>query len=341
MAATIKDIARKLNISVSTVSYALNGGPRPVPDEVRARVLEVAKELNYRPSRIARSMITGRSQTIGIVPPEVSENVFLSPYLHQMINGIVNEAGKSHQDLLIFTRYSSTESEELMSVLVDGRVDGVVFIAPHFSHKSVEIATSTHLPCVAVSGAPLKGIASFTVNNEDGIRQAMQHLFDLGHRKIAHIAGREDMLDSVLRLQAYRQFLADRGLQLNDQWVRFGEFQIDGGRRAFEEFAVMKDRPTAIVCSNDEMAIGAIHQAHKMGFDIPGDMSIVGFDGTPSCESVYPALTSVAQPISELSTAAVASLMSIIVGAQPQQSQVFNSRLEVRASTSRPKEDSL
>jgi len=258
VAATIKDIARKLNISVSTVSYALNGGPRPVPEEVRKRVLETAKELSYRPNRIARSMITGRSQTIGIVPPEVSENVFLSPYLHQVMNGIVNEAGKSHQDLLIFTRYNKTECEELMSVLVDGRVDGVIFIAPHFSHKSVELATSTHLPCVAVSGAPLHGIASFTVNNEDGIRQAMQHLYDLGHRKIAHIAGVEDMLDSVFRLQAYRQFLTDKGLPLNDNWVRYGEFQIDGGRRALEEFAVMQDRPTAIVCSNDEMAIAAL-----------------------------------------------------------------------------------
>lgn len=339
MAATIKDIARKLNISVSTVSYALNGGPRPVPEEVRRKVLETAKELSYRPNRIARSMITGRSQTIGIVPPEVSENVFLSPYMHQMMNGIVNEAGKSHQDLLVFTRYNKTECEELMSVLVDGRVDGVIFIAPHFSHKSVELATSTHLPCVAVSGAPLNGIASFTVNNEDGIRQAMQHLYDLGHRKIAHIAGREDMLDSVLRLQAYRQFLTDKGLPLNDNWVRYGEFQIDGGRRALEEFAVMQERPTAIVCSNDEMAIGAILQAHKMGLQVPRDMSIVGFDGTPACENVYPALTSVAQPISDLSTAAVASLMKIIKAGEPQQSQVFNSRLEVRASTSSPKED--
>ncbi len=339
MAATIKDIARKLNISVSTVSYALNGGPRRVPAEVRERVLETARELQYRPNRVARSMITGKSQTIGVIPPEVTENAFLSPYLHSVMNGIANAAGQSHYDMLIYTRQRETESEHLLSVLVDGRVDAAIFIAPHYSHKTIELATSTHLPCVAISGAPLEGVASFTVNNEHGIHQAMQHLVDLGHRRIAHIAGREDMVDSELRLVAYRDFLIEAGIPVREEYIGHGHFQIEGGRSQMERLLRLPQPPTAVLCANDEMAIGALFQAHQRGISIPRDMSIVGFDMTPNSGHVYPPLTTVSQPLNQLSVAAVSSLLHFVNGGAPPSDTVLDSELVVRASTSRPKED--
>lgn len=339
MAATIKDIARRLNISVSTVSYALNGGPRPVPADVRDRVLSVAKELNYRPNRVARSMITGRSHTIGVIPPVVTRDAFLSPYLHLALNGIVNEAGKLHQDILIFTRYDESEREEAITAILDGRVDGVVFVSPHQRLVSLEVATSRHLPCVTVSGAPIDGVLAFTADNEAGTELALQHLYDLGHRKIGYIAGRLDMQDAMNRLQAYQRFLYEKGLPYRDRWVSKGQFEIEGGRRAMAELLGQDEAPTAVACGNDEMAIGAMLCAFDRGLKIPQDVSIVGFDDTPSSQHVYPALTTVRQPMGQLGSAALRALFDLIEGRQPSGPNVLSTELIVRGSTTHPKEN--
>jgi LacI family transcriptional regulator len=322
---------------VSTVSYALNGGPRSVPEAVKMKVLEVARELNYRPNRLARSMVTGRSNTIGVVPPEVTENVFLSPYLQLALNSIANEAGRIHQDILLFTRFNETECDDMISVLVDGRVDGVIFIAPHFSHKTVEMATSLHLPCVAVSGAPVEGVRSYSVDNETGMIQAMEHLYALGHRKIAHIAGRLDMQDSILRLQAYQNFLRKHGLGYRDEYVAMGQFMISGGKKAAATLLSLQDPPTAILCANDEMAIGALFFAYEMGLNVPEDVSIVGFDMSPASANVYPPITTVRQPIEELGKAAVKALNELIEGRQPDDETVLPTELVVRSSTKSPR----
>lgn len=339
MAATIKDIAKQLGISVSTVSYALNGGPRSIPEEVKEKVLMLAKELNYRPNRAARTMVTGRSDTIGVVPPDVTEDVFLSPYLHLALNGIANEAGRLHQDILLFTRYGESERDDMTSILVDGRADGVIFVAPHFSDKSIELATSLHLPCVSVSGAPLDGMLTYCVNNEDGVAIAMQHLYDLGHRKIAHIAGRLDMPDAMLRLQGYQAFLRSKHIPYREEWVGMGQFLIEGGRRSMRALLSLPEPPTAVFCANDEMAIGALMEAYHQGWKVPKDISIVGFDMTPGSANVYPALTTVRQPISELSAAAVRALKELIEGRQPTENPVFETELVIRASTSHPPEE--
>lgn len=338
MASTIKDIAKRLNISVSTVSYALNGGPRKVPEEVKARVLAVAHELDYRPNRVAKSMVTGRSDTIGIVPPEVTENVFLSPYLHQALNGVFNEAGRLHQDVLLFTRYSETERDELASLLVDGRVDGVIFIAPHFSERAMELATSMHTPCVSISGASLEGVHTFSVDNESGVFLALEHLYELGHRKIAQIAGRLDMHDALVRLQGYQAFLRNKRIPYREEWVAMGHFTIEGGRRAMNSLLSLPEPPTAVFCANDEMAIGALMEAYACNKRVPEDISIVGFDGSTDTEHVFPTITTIKQPISALGAAAVRALHRLIEGKEPEDSPVFPAELIVRASTSSPKE---
>ncbi len=341
MAATIKDIARHLNISVSTVSYALNGGPRNVPAEVKDKVFAVARDLNYRPNRVARSMITGRTHTIGIVPPEIVDNALLSPYLQLAINGISNEAGRLNQDILLFTRHKDKPHEEMLSTLVDGRADGVIFIAPDMGKKTMELATAHHLPCVIISGEGLEGVASFNVNNEVGMAQAMQHLYDLGHRKIAHVTGRLDQQDALMRLQSYKEFLATHGLPQRDEWIYEGRFDIEGGKVALKSFMNLAERPTAITCANDEMAIGALFGALDLGIKVPEDLSVVGFDAVDAGAHAYPPLTTVKQPIGELSGAAFRALNDLIEGRAQPINTVFRTELLIRSSTARPKEDSL
>ena len=168
MAATIKDIARKLNISTSTVSYALNGGPRTVPKEVKERVLALARELEYRPNRIARSLVTRRTNAIGVVPPAIMENVFLSPFVRSAWNGLVNAAGPLGQDLFLYTGHDRNSPDEPGQELLDGRIDGIVFIAPRPDAGAVQFVHDRKFPYSVLSGAA-PGM-SFNADNEGGVR---------------------------------------------------------------------------------------------------------------------------------------------------------------------------
>ncbi len=339
MAATIRDIAKKLNISISTVSYALNGGPRLVPDHVRDRVLAVAREINYRPNRLAKSMITGRTDTIGIILPEIADDIFLGPFVQLTLNGIANEAGHRHQDLLIYTRKESTDTEDMLTVILDGRADGVIFLTPTSSHQTIEIATNLHIPCVAISGSSMEGVTTYSADNVMGMHEALDHLWGLGHRKIAHIAGRMNMHDGIQRLQCYKDFLARKDAIYREEYVRFGQFLIQGGSESFRELMALPDPPTAIMCANDEMAIGSLMAAHDLGIVIPDQVSLVGFDKSLATQYTYPPLTTVRQPISEIGTAALGGLLDLIEGKTVPQTTILPTLLEIRSTTKSPTED--
>jgi len=340
MATTLKDIAKRLNISVSTVSYALNGGSRTVPERVKRAVVEVARELNYRPNRLAQSMITGRNHVIGVVPPEMYDDLFLSPYLQLAVNGIVNEAGHLHQDLLVYTRYSETDGHAIADTILDGRVDGVIFISPHVGQTALSRVADHGLPCVSLAGVGHPSVPSFTVDNEEGIAQILRHLIDLGHRRIAHIAGVLSHEDALERMKAYQSELRKAGIAYRDDYVVKGGFQVQGGYRAMEELLDLPTPPTAVCCANDEMAIGALQACLARGVNVPADISIAGFDMTPSSGVVTPQITTVRQPIAELGVAALRAVFNLIEGKERPSSQVLKTELIVRGSTSRPKEDS-
>lgn len=310
-----------------------------MPDRVRTAVIETARELNYRPNRLARSMVTGRTHTIGVVPPGGGQNVFLSPYIQAALNGITNAAGRAHWDVLLVTRFEETQATELVDALVDGRIDGSLFLAPPVGNPVFEVLRERGLPCVALAGSPIPGVVTFNADNAAGIERALQHLVDLGHRKIAHVAGKLDMSDALVRLDAFRKFVSERGLPQQPQWVQAGDFVIDGGRDAMNRLLDLPDRPTAVICSNDEMAIGALRACQERGLTVPQHMSIVGFDMTPSSGVVVPAITTVRQPVSELADAAVRAVIALVDGEENLTGQVFRTELIVRASTTRPQED--
>jgi DNA-binding LacI/PurR family transcriptional regulator len=315
MATTLKDIAKKLNISQSTVSYALNGGPRPVPEKLKEQIVQTARELNYRPNRVARAMVTGRSHTIGVIFPELIEDPFSSVYHQLALNGIANKARQLNQDVLLFTGYRGEDHEELISMMADGRVDGVVFIAPYEAQGPLITAASNQLPCVIVAGEPPKGVASFGVNNMKGMDQALQHLYDLGHRKIGHVAGDLGMLDARMRLKAYRDFLKRRSLRYREDYVRPGNFLIQGGR----------------------MARGALYAALELELSVPEDLSVVGFGMIPGSEDTYPPLTTVNHPVTELASEAFDALLKIIKGDAAPEGTVLDTELVVRMSTAAPR----
>ena len=293
--ATIKDIARQLSISTSTVSYALNGGPRSVPEDVRRKVLELAKELDYRPNRIAKSLVTGFCGVIGIVPPSVDSDVFNSPFVRMTWNAIVNEAELLGQDLLLFTGHNRNSPDEAGLEFLDGRIDGVVFIAPRFDAKAIPFLTARGFPLASISSSE-DGSLNYKVDNDGGVRQAMEHLYHLGHRRIAHVSGQLDSPDAFARERAFRsQIEAMRGLEFRPEYVQSGQFTTPGGYEAALRLLEVEPRPTAVFIANDEMAYGFTQALHSRGLSVPEDMSIVGFDDCDFSFAFNPPLTTVRQ----------------------------------------------
>lgn len=334
MAATIKDIARRLNLSVSTVSYALNDGPKPVSAEVKAEVLRVASELGYRPNRVARSLVTRRSRAIGVVLPQIERDSLLSSYIQISLNTIVNQAEDDHYDVMLLTAAERNRSEGLSDVLQDSRVDGLILIAPPEEEETFRLLRQYSMPFAVVAGGDGQPGPFFRADDAAGVRQAMEHLWELGHRKIAHFAGRATVFDARARLAAYRTFLQERSVVLPEAYVQNGGYLRDEAKRLLPELMALPDPPTALFCANDEMALGALLSARRMGVRVPNDLSVVGFDDTPPAENFDPPMTSVRQPIEEMTQAAFVEVLGQIEGAPVGRGRVFATELMARGSSS-------
>jgi DNA-binding LacI/PurR family transcriptional regulator len=334
MAATIKDIARRLNISTSTVSYALNGGPRTVPIEVKERVLAVARELEYRPNRIARSLVTGRTNTIGVVPPAIGENVFLSPFVRSAWNALVNAAAPMGQDLLLYAGHDRNLPDEQGQELLDGRIDGIVFIAPRPDAGATRFVHARGFPFASVSGSI--GL-SYSSDNDGGVLQALLHLRDLGHRRVAHATGSLDTVDGTARRDSFVRHSANLGFDRDPDLISPGLFTIESGREQARALLNLPKPPTAVFMGNDEAAYGFVLEAREMGFRCPEDVSVIGYDDLASNTVLTPALTSVRQPVDSMAQAALRAVARLVEGGDLPKSRVFPTELIVRASTASPR----
>ncbi|MFZ4506208.1 MAG: LacI family DNA-binding transcriptional regulator [Fimbriimonas sp.] len=336
MAATLKDIARKLNISVSTVSYALNGGPRSVPEEVRLKVLEVARELQYRPNRLARSLITGRSHTIGVVPPRRSANMILGLFFQECLNGVVNAAEETLQDIMFFTRFDVKTDQKLVDSLLDGRVDGAIFIAPPDSCEVIHQVASRGLPCASIS-VPIDGkVINLLGENVKGTQAALEHLWDLGHRKIGFFGRSDWHEDLVERVRLYEAFMADHGVPIDPDWIVDSDFNPNVASLDAKRLLREPNRPTAFLCANDELAFAIMLGAQEIGLRVPGDLSVVGFDDTHLCLKVFPNLTTVAQPLHRMGEDALKAVVEAVETQHLPASKVYDTSLIIRNSTAPP-----
>lgn len=338
MAATIKDIARVLNISTSTVSYALNGGPRSVPQGVKDRVLATAAELGYRPNRLAKSMVTGKTSTFGIVPPGTSILAAASPYFQIVLNGILSAADEVGHDVLIFTGFRDGNEDRFIDNVLDGRVDGLIFLAPPKGTQIFAHPELTKVPHVMTNCWLECPVPAINCDNESGIRDALSYLVELGHRDIGMLYGKLDLDDGIQRHAAFMKFMSDAQLPIREEWIKDGDFTPGSGYSAAYELLTQDRLPTAVMCCNDEMAVGFVRAAAELKINIPDQISVVGFDDSPMAASVHPTITTMRQPLVEMGRAAVLALSALISGL-PVRNQTFSTRLIVRASASRPSED--
>lgn len=335
MAATIKDIAKKLNLSVSTVSYALNNGPKPVSAEVRERVLEAARDLAYRPNRVARSLVTRRTNTIGIVPPRVHRDLLLSNFVQRAFNGIVNAAEDHRQDLMLFTAFDRSRTESAPEGVLDSRIDGLIIVAPNLSPRLIQTLEENRFPFATVADSQPHGTNCVAIDNNLGAEQVLQHLYDLGHRRIAHIAGPTDYADATSRRNAYVTFMRQRGI-FRPEYLLTGDYWRERGYALGATLLGLPTPPTAIFAANDDSALGVYRAAEERKLRIPEDLSVAGFDDLEDSETAQPPLTTVRQPIEEMGYAAFCAVMSQIEG-RPVPARLFPTTLVVRESTSAPR----
>jgi DNA-binding LacI/PurR family transcriptional regulator len=335
MAATIKDIARKLNISISTVSYALNGGPRPVPEEVRERVLATARELDYRPNSIARSMATGRTATLAVVPPRMTSHLLASPYTLTVLSSIVDAAGELLHDILLHTAPANSDPDTLASTIMGGKADGVILIAPPVGSPVAAHLAARDFPCVVLNADGPEGVVRILTDNHAATEQALKHLMELGHRRIGHVAGPQDLQDGVERRAAFLALIAQYGLPCQENWIVPGQFHYEHGRNAARQLLMQPGHPTAILAGNDESGIGVIDAARELGIRVPEELSVVAYDVLPSATLQMRRVTAVRQPIQEMAEHATRLLVDWVrEGKRPDPSRrIFATELVDLGST--------
>jgi len=302
-AVTIKDVARRANVSVATVSRALNGHHN-VATAVRERVLGIAGELQYRPHHAARSLSSRRTHTIGVVLPDLHGEFF-----SELIRGIDGVARERGLHLLVSSCHGHPEELGEAVRAMRGRVDGLLVMSPFVDDAGLlRDCLSPALPAVFVnSRLPEAGHRALSIDHYGGARTMMRHLVGCGYRRIAFIAGPEDNADARERLRGYHDALVD--LHGARPWVLQGGFDEASGHAAGRRLLTSMKRPDAVFAANDMMALGCLFAFSEAGIRVPDDIAVAGFDDIPLARYVHPALTTMRVDIADLGTRALRALL--------------------------------
>jgi LacI family transcriptional regulator len=333
---TINDVAKQAGVSKSTVSHVINQ-TRFVEATTKEKVIQAIDELGYRPSGIARSLVSRRTKTAGLLISDVS-----NPYYPDVILGVEEVAlAHGYSIFLCNTGYDLDRGMKYIQSLIDKSVDGVLFMSSSMSLEMVLEVTKNQIQAVVLDwGAqPVKEIATtITIDFTQGIRQAIRHLVELGHKNIAHISGPLDLWTSQIRRDVFLNALAEFGLDSHQALVVEGNLQIDGGRRALERTLNHEPRPTAIFAANDLTALGIIWAARNYGLKLPEQLSVVGLDDIDLASKVIPQLTTVMLPRNEIGKLAMSMLLESIEspdGVEKRKLEV-GTNLVIRQSTTYP-----
>ena len=329
------DVARRAGVSIMTVSRVINRAENVRP-ETRERVLEAIRELSYYPNAAARALTRNRSYVLEILIPH-EDYFYSSEYFSELIFGIEKVVHDSDYNL-IFNTYDPGRGAEYSVLYKQRKVDGLLIVAPASKDRTIAKLHQESIPFVLVNGRVDDLEVSFVdVDNVAGTFQAVQYLYDLGHRRIGIITGNLLVVNARHRLQGYLDFLSERGFPEAEKWIFHGNWSEESGYAGFSHLVNLKDPPSAIFCSNDLMAIGAMRAAADMGVKIPETVSIVGYDDIRLASFVNPRLTTIHQPIDLVGKTAAELLLRLLSDQQDHPQQVtLQSELVVRKSCEAP-----
>lgn len=304
--ATITDVADLAGVSVATVSRALRSLPN-VSDVTRAKVEQAASDLNYRIDAGASSLASGRTNLIGLAAP-----LFSSRYTAEVVNGVESTLSSLGYDLLVFSLDPEDRHSLFRNRLPARKIDGLLLVDFFVADEALADIDRLNTPVVAL-GEAIDGHSSFCIDNAQGGEMAVQHLVELGHTNIAYVGDRllKDYPSPVTqgRYEGAQRAAVAAGLNPNLPNIP-GGFTMSGGRHAFEQLLQLEQRPTAVFCASDEMAVGVISGALGHGLSVPHDLSVVGFDNHDMAEAV--GLTTIGQPMGSAGAAAAELLLELI-----------------------------
>lgn len=332
---TREDVAARAGVSTAVVSYVLNNGPRPVASETRARVEAAIRELGYFPNELARGLRRQQSCTVGLIIPNLNNPVYAQ--IATSLKSVCLEHG--YLVLLCNTGRDQVLEHRFVQMLRAKQVDGVVAIPSHNPREVADLLAEAQIPTVILEH-DLPGTHCIVVDDLTGGRLATQHLLDLGHRRIGFIRYTAFTTVSGLRLDGYRQSLAEAGIGFDPALLIECDDSHAAGCEAMDRLLTVPDPPTAVFTHNDVLALGAMHAVQRRGLSIPRDISIVGYDDTASSAYFNPPLTTVRLPTEEIGREAATLILDLAqrdrdpLPSPPKTTLPVN--LIVRGSTARP-----
>ncbi|HEU5141389.1 MAG TPA: LacI family DNA-binding transcriptional regulator [Bacillales bacterium] len=332
--ATIKDIAKVAGVSVTTVSRALNGYS-DVNEKTRKKIKAVAKELEYSPNVLARSLVVNKTKTIGLIVSELSRSESKDNFTFKVLRGINDCAGELGYDLVLFSTSPAKQKEKTYTQLCrERRVDGAIIQGIRMDDPYLEEVLQSDIPCVLVD-IPVhsESVGYVTTDNVFGAKKAVKHLLDNGHREIAMINGHDQAFVSRERLEGYRLALAEAGIRYREDLVVNGEFREAVAADKTRQLLKQHPKITAIFCSSDLMALGSMNGARSIGYEIPEDLSIVGYDDNILAPYANPPLTTIAQNEYQMGFEAARLLVGMLEQKKKSHAKILDSELVIRNST--------
>ena len=337
---TLKDVARKADVSVSTVSRVIRGKPY-VRESTRECVLLAVKRLNYRPSRIARSLKRGqyKTETICLLLSDPRRRIS-EPFFIEFLAGVTDAAAEAKYDLLIATKFAEKPLDETMERILHSQLsDGIIHVGRGANDAVISTCQRNRMP-VVIYDEPLgkRPCAYVAPDNRGGARMVTEYLLSLGHRQIAFIGGLPNSSASRAREEGFRRTMEAYGLRVLPEFVRSGLFAQETGYREMRDILQGSPRPTAVFAASDTIAFGVMNALREAGLCTPHDISVVGFDDIPQASNAHPLLTTVRQPIRSQGFEAAKMLLTLIQGSDaPVANKVFPVELIVRQSCGKPR----
>ncbi len=332
---TIYDVARESGVSYTTVSRALSGYEFVKPS-TREKVLRAARKLGYVPNQQARSLAGGRSNMIGVLVPTLSNG-----YISEIIYGIDEELSKSGYTIILYTTHRHQGKESTyVATMINGGAEGLLLVVPLISSSYLDALHQQDFPYVLIDQmTETEQCPSVTATNRQGAYEATQYLIELGHRRIGFVSGLAGLHSATERLAGYEAALSDHGIPPRDELIIGGDFLVQGGHLATQTLLSLPEPPTAIFAANDMSAFGALEAIRQRGLQVPDDISVIGFDDIPHASLVYPKLTTVHQPLTEIGREAAIMLLKCIEDVDYRPPQVIlPTRLIFRDSCGPPRQ---
>jgi LacI family transcriptional regulator len=336
--ATIFDVAKRAGVSIKTVSRVANNEPN-VRASTKERVDAAIKELKYRPDRSARNLAGNRSHLIGLIYDDPSAYEIPSAgYVIRMQQGALRACRNADCELVIHPcNYRDKDvTREIKALIEKVRPDGIILAAPLSNMpKIVRAISDTSTPFVRVSSGKKSGKTfSVSMNDRESSAEMTRYLATLGHKDIAFLTGHPEHTAVKNRFLGYQDGLKDSGLRFSENFVVAGDNSIGSGEACADKLLRRKKRPTAIFAANDDMAAGVVRVADRLGIDIPGELSVAGCDDVALAQQIYPALTTLRQPLAAMSERAAVALIEHSKGNEALRGEeVFAATMQIREST--------